>query len=91
MKPANQSINKDLFEVINYLNIQNRSDMRRYNNLHQMPDGGIYFREASSEKISANLQVMDIRNLDYYRSDGISRISYHSEKTNASAPIYTVP
>lgn len=55
MKPVNQSINKDIFEVTEYLNNQNRTDMRKYNNLHQMPDGGIYFREASTDKISVNL------------------------------------
>lgn len=38
-----------------------------------------------------NLQVMDIRNLDYYRPDGISKISYISKKLNKTTSVLTIP
>ena len=41
--------------------------------LHYIPDGAISFRELNNQTMKADIKVDDVRDLEYHRTNGISK------------------
>jgi hypothetical protein len=53
----------------------NSFEMIRYSHGRDyLPDGAVTFNILNNEELDANFQIDDCRDLDYHRSNGITRI-----------------
>jgi hypothetical protein len=48
--------------------------LRHTTAVQKMPDGGIFFNEANVNKLSANLQINDLRDFSLHVNNGITKI-----------------
>lgn len=54
-------------------------------NLHNLPDGAFRIKEASSKKLSYNVQVNDVRYYQYHWNNGITKFTIQDPNSNISA------
>ena len=77
IKRDNETINQYLFRTLQYLNKQ-RIDFKEKDSevpdLKYLPDAAFTIREASEERLDYNVQINDLRYIQYHRNNGITKL-----------------
>jgi ABC-type multidrug transport system ATPase subunit len=84
----NETINQYLFRTLEHLNRQ-QIDFKEKDSevpdLELLPDGAFSISEASEEKLQYNIQVNDLRYIQYHRNNGITKLGIQNPLTNATS------
>lgn len=84
----NETINEYLFRTLEYLNTQKLDFKDRDSEVPELdllPDGAFKIREASKEKLSYNIQIDDLRYIQYHRNNGVTKLGILNPLTNATS------
>lgn len=78
--------NDDIAKRLTYIN---ENDFKK--TLDVLPDGAVYFEEASDSKLSAVIQINDCRTFQYHRFNGLTGIRMRENKNSTFVSYVTVP
>jgi hypothetical protein len=88
---ANKSVNVDIFDTVEYFNDLNDHDLRKTSAIDKIADGAITFKTANPNNLEVDFKINDIRNPDYHRADGITRIRFYNNKSKEFTSYYSIP
>ena len=84
----NETINQYLFRTLEYLNEQ-KIDFKEKDSevpyLELLPDGAFKIREASHKRLDYNVQVNDLRYIQYHRNNGVTKLGILNPITNGTS------
>jgi hypothetical protein len=83
-----ETINEYLFRTLEYLNLQKIDFKDRDSeapDLFLLPDGAYKIKEANEKKLSYNIQINDLRYIQYHRNNGVSKLGILNPLTNATS------
>ena len=84
----NETINEYLFRTLEHLNRQQidfKNKDSEVPDLELLPDGAFKILEASEEKLQYNIQVNDLRYIQYHRNNGITKLGIQNPLTNTTS------
>jgi hypothetical protein len=87
-KNDNETINEYLFRTLNFLNTQ-QIDFKEKDSevphLEYLPDAAFTIREASDEALDYNIQVNDLRYIQYHRNNGVTKLGVLNPLTGGTS------
>lgn len=69
-----KGINQQIYEGLQYINLQPFDDDVDTPGLEVIPDGAITFSEANDKNLSFKIQINDVRLPEYHRGNGVTKV-----------------
>jgi len=69
-----KGINQQIYEGLQFINLQPFDDDVDTPGLEVIPDGAITFSEANDKNLSFKIQINDVRLPEYHRGNGVTKI-----------------
>jgi len=79
-KAKENGINQQIYEGLQFINLQPFDDDVDTPGLEVIPDGAITFSEANDKNLSFKIQINDVRLPEYHRGNGVTKIYLRDSK-----------